>query len=190
MPHSPQQRGFALAVTAAAAIAVAGAAAPASAATPASSAIVLGVVDERPTYKIDNVVTGGHLVPEGWGSNSNDIPIYAVVSDLGNGWNFRERRDLDGWAYYQIRNSTTKKCIRPAPFAVGNRTLVIQETCDTADSYQYWRVERSISSPQRVQIINRASEDAFQPWTPLNVDQWVFMTNPGTDLTHWVLRPQ
>ncbi|GAA2697270.1 RICIN domain-containing protein [Nonomuraea recticatena] len=149
---------------------------------------VWGWVDENRTYKIDNVLTGGHLVPEGWGFNSNEgLPIYSAVSDAGNGWKFQQRRHSDGWAYYQIKNIHTNRCIKPGPLGGLNRTLVIQVACNTSDSSQYWRVERSSFSRNEVQFVNHSSGEAFRPWTDVNVDQWVFLTNPGVRATYWAL---
>ncbi|MFC5834503.1 RICIN domain-containing protein [Nonomuraea insulae] len=148
-----------------------------------------GWVDESRTYKIDNVNVGGHLVPQGWGADSTEgLFIYSALSDAGNGWKFQQRRDEpDGWSYYQIKNIHTNRCIKPGPLGGLNRTLVIQVSCNTSDSSQYWRVERSRANPNQVQFVNHSSGQAFRPWTESNGDQLIFMTNRDVSAAYWTL---
>ncbi|MGP3971756.1 RICIN domain-containing protein [Streptomyces sp. 6N223] len=135
-------------------------------------------------YRIVNVSTGGHLLPNDYGFNHNDnIWIWAWdAASNGDSWNLEDV----GSGYYIIRNTDTGKCLTPSQFTYGAKTYVTQKTCGGGYEFQ-WYLDARPSNPRQVQIISRASQEAIRPYYD-QPNQVVVMDSPSeADVNYWSL---
>ncbi|MFC8447723.1 RICIN domain-containing protein [Kitasatospora sp. NPDC057223] len=96
-----------------------------------------------PVVRITNNLTGGSLMPQDYGANSNDgIAVYA--------WDPSDTRGADLWrvefttdGYNVIRNIRTGKCLKPGGNFEGE-TFLSQGTCSTSLEF-LWSLKHRVT---------------------------------------------
>ncbi|MFF3068893.1 RICIN domain-containing protein [Kitasatospora sp. NPDC057936] len=135
-----------------------------------------------PTYRIVNNITGGSLMPQDYGENSNDgIAMYA--------WDTSDTRGADVWRFtlvsdgsVMIRNIRTAKCLKPGG-AFSGLTYLTQGTCNDSLEFQ-WTFQHRASDDQ-YKIVSRSSQQAISPIEGRDLNELVVLDAPSNIARNW-----